>query len=89
MNVEEDSCFDSDESTAVSENDANFRDTFCQNPEDSKLQVTRFYDCIVDDSGNERPKYYVRPEPITFADEIEDLAVCLQPANLILCYSSH
>jgi hypothetical protein len=83
MNVEEDSCFDSVKQSAVCDIDSNFKDTFCQNPEDSRLQVTRFYDNVADDSGIGNLGYCTYARPITFSDEIEYLAVCLHLAKLI------
>jgi hypothetical protein len=76
MNSDQESCSEWDRSTLVNENYANFRDTFCQDPADSKLQVTRFYENIAED-GNERPGYCVHPSPITFSDQIEYYAVRL------------
>jgi hypothetical protein len=84
MNSEQESCSDWDESSTICETDANFRDTFCQNPEDSKLRVTRFYDTLADNDGNGKLGYCVHPRPITFSGEIEFFAVRLHFAKLTL-----
>ncbi len=83
MNSDLKSCSEWDRSTLVNENHANFRDTFCQDPADTKLQLTRFYENIAED-GNERPGYCVHPSPIIFSDQIEYYAVCLYLRNDLL-----
>jgi hypothetical protein len=84
MNAEQESCSDWDESSTICEIDANFGDTFCQNPEDSKLQVTRF---LADDDGNGKLGYSIHPNPIAFSDDVEFFAVCLHLAKLILSFA--
>jgi hypothetical protein len=75
MDAEEGPLFDWVESSAVREIDANFRDTFCLNPEDSKLQITRFFETAADNGGGMRG-CYAHSGPIAFSDEIDYFAVC-------------
>jgi hypothetical protein len=84
MSAEQEVCSDWDESSTVCEIDASFTDTFCQNPEDSKLHVTRFHKIVAEQDGHGKLGSFMHCSPITFSDEIEFFAVCPHVANL--CY---
>ena len=64
---------DLDGSSLFSEVDEEFADTFCPNPEDSRLEITRFPDKSTDTNANEKEQKQC--EPICFVEQLESLAV--------------
>jgi hypothetical protein len=87
MDIDEGPSFDWVESSAVSEINANFESTFCHNPEDSKLQITRFYE-IVEENGGDREKCCVHDGPLVFPEDIKKAAVCWSLFEMDLDVSS-
>jgi hypothetical protein len=87
MDIDDRPSFDWVESSAVSEINANFENTFCRNPEDSKLQITRFYE-IVEENGGERERCCVHDGPLVFPEDINKAAVCWSLLEIDLDVSS-
>jgi hypothetical protein len=76
MDLDSEPYFDWVESSVSADVDANFGNTFCQNPDDSRLQVIRFPKST-DNKGEDGVDPYVVEETIIFPDEIDELVVCL------------
>lgn len=74
MHVESGPHFDWVESSTLNEVDEDFGGNFCQNEEDSRLHVTRFYN-LPNVKGEGEPESYVHEGPVIFSDQVERLAV--------------
>lgn len=61
-------------SSVIGDVDSNFGHTFCQNLDDSRLQVTRFFS-LADGNGDGLPDFYVDETQLNFPDEIDGLVV--------------
>ena len=67
---------DWDGSSLTSEIDEDLTNTFCTCPEDSRLEITRFYDQVPDNNENGMRGVSGQPRSIVGFAELDYLAVC-------------